>query len=70
MIPTSCIQRGSQRGSVAASHRKALDHFADALHGHGTIGPDLSEALKAQAVAEAATRSPTIGRLEEIRYLR
>jgi myo-inositol 2-dehydrogenase/D-chiro-inositol 1-dehydrogenase len=47
-----------------------MDHFVDALHARGPIGPDISEALKAQTVAEAATRSLTTGRLEEIQYLR
>jgi myo-inositol 2-dehydrogenase/D-chiro-inositol 1-dehydrogenase len=32
------------------------------------IGPDLDEALKAQAIAEAATRSLASGRLERIEY--
>jgi hypothetical protein len=39
---------------VAASYRNALGYFVDALYARGTIGPDVSEALKAQAVAEAA----------------
>ncbi|RDH80082.1 oxidoreductase [Mycolicibacterium moriokaense] len=53
---------------VAASYRTALDHFVDALHGRGTIGPDLDEALKAQAIAEAAVRSLKTARLEPIHY--
>ena len=51
---------------VAASYRAALDHFVDALEGRTAIGPDLAEALKAQAIAEAATRSLATGRLEPI----
>jgi myo-inositol 2-dehydrogenase/D-chiro-inositol 1-dehydrogenase len=51
---------------VAASYRAALDHFVDALEGRTAIGPDLTEALKAQAIAEAATRSLASGRLEPI----
>jgi hypothetical protein len=39
------------------------------LHGRGTIGQGVSEALKAQAVAKSATRSLTTSRLEEIEYL-
>jgi myo-inositol 2-dehydrogenase/D-chiro-inositol 1-dehydrogenase len=53
---------------IAPSYRSALDHFVDALERDTPIGPDLSAALKAQAVAEAATRSLTTGRLETIDY--
>ncbi len=53
---------------VAASYRAALDHFVDALEGRSTIGPDLDEALKAQAIAEAATRSLATARMEPISY--
>jgi myo-inositol 2-dehydrogenase/D-chiro-inositol 1-dehydrogenase len=53
---------------VAASYRAALDHFVDALEGRGTIGPNLDEALRAQAIAEAATRSLASEQLEPIRY--
>ena len=53
---------------VAASYRVALDHFVDALERQSTIGPDLSEALRAQAIAEAATRSLATGQLEPVRY--
>lgn len=51
---------------IAASYRAALDHFVDALQGRSTIGPTLEEALKAQAVAEAATRSLDSARMEPI----
>jgi myo-inositol 2-dehydrogenase/D-chiro-inositol 1-dehydrogenase len=53
---------------VAASYRTALDHFVDALEGRGVIGPNLDEALKAQAIAEAATLSLTTGQMEPIKY--
>jgi myo-inositol 2-dehydrogenase / D-chiro-inositol 1-dehydrogenase len=53
---------------VAASYRSALDHFVDALDGRNPVGPSLSEALKAQAIAEAATRSLRSGRLETVEY--
>lgn len=53
---------------ISASYRNALDHFVDALRGQHPVGPDLTEALKAQAIAEAATRSLRSGRLEEIAY--
>jgi myo-inositol 2-dehydrogenase / D-chiro-inositol 1-dehydrogenase len=53
---------------VRASYRHALDHFVDALDGRGAVGPTLAEALKAQAIAEAATRSLASGRMETISY--
>jgi myo-inositol 2-dehydrogenase / D-chiro-inositol 1-dehydrogenase len=53
---------------VSASYRAALDHFVDALERQTAIGPDLAEALKAQAIAEAATRSLATGQLEPIDY--
>ena len=52
---------------IAPSYRAAFDHFVDALE-RTTIGPTLSEALKAQAIAEAATRSLRTGEMESIRY--
>jgi myo-inositol 2-dehydrogenase/D-chiro-inositol 1-dehydrogenase len=53
---------------IAPSYAKALDHFVSAVR-HGTpIGPTLDEALKAQAIAEAATLSLRSGRLEQIVY--
>ena len=53
---------------IAASYRAALDHFVSALD-HGTaIGPNLTEGLKAQAIAEAATRSLHTARMEPIAY--
>ena len=53
---------------VSASYRAALDHFVDALERRTTIGPDLTEALRAQAIAEAATRSLATARMEPILY--
>ncbi|KRE34655.1 oxidoreductase [Mycobacterium sp. Soil538] len=53
---------------VAASYRAALDHFLAAMAGRITLGPDLSEALKAQAIAEAAAASLRSGLLEPIDY--
>jgi myo-inositol 2-dehydrogenase / D-chiro-inositol 1-dehydrogenase len=53
---------------VAPTYRGALDHFVGALTGRNPIGPNLSEALKAQAIAEAAARSLVSGRLEEVVY--
>jgi myo-inositol 2-dehydrogenase/D-chiro-inositol 1-dehydrogenase len=53
---------------IAPSYRSALDHFVDALGGRTAVGPDLSEALKAQAIAEAAAISLRSGRLEPVAY--
>lgn len=53
---------------VAPSYFAALDHFVAALRDGSPIGPNLDEALKAQAVAEAATRSLTTGQLERVHY--
>ncbi|RZK70977.1 MAG: oxidoreductase, partial [Rhodococcus sp. (in: high G+C Gram-positive bacteria)] len=53
---------------IRGSYRTALDHFVDALENGAAIGPTLAEALKAQAIAEAATRSLTSGRMEPIEY--
>jgi myo-inositol 2-dehydrogenase/D-chiro-inositol 1-dehydrogenase len=53
---------------VSSSYAAALDHFVDALDGSNDIGPSLVEALKAQAIAEAATTSLRTGRLETIHY--
>ena len=53
---------------VADTYGRALDHFVSAVSSGEDIGPTLSEALKAQAIAEAATRSLTSGRLETIHY--
>lgn len=52
---------------VAPSYRAALDHFVQALDG-AQIEPTLTEALKAQAIAEAATASLHSGRTEPIVY--
>ncbi|MGK2320979.1 Gfo/Idh/MocA family protein [Gordonia rhizosphera NBRC 16068] len=53
---------------VAPTYRKALDHFVDALESGTPVGPTLNEALKAQAIAEAATRSLSTGDLETVNY--
>lgn len=53
---------------VGASYCAALDHFVDALERGTAVGPDLEEALKAQAIAEAATRSLITAQMEPIGY--
>ena len=53
---------------VAPSYRAALDHFVEALERGTAVGPTLSEALRAQAIAESATRSLRTGEMESIRY--
>jgi myo-inositol 2-dehydrogenase / D-chiro-inositol 1-dehydrogenase len=65
------VDDGMQAGwfeRVADSYRAALDHFVDALRDGSPIGPNLTEALKAQAIAEAATASLASGRLEPVEY--
>jgi myo-inositol 2-dehydrogenase/D-chiro-inositol 1-dehydrogenase len=53
---------------VSASYRSSLDHFVSALQNRSPVGPTLSEALKAQAIAEAATQSLCSAKLEHVRY--
>lgn len=55
-------------GRVAPTYRSALDHFVSAVDSGTPIGPTLPEALKAQAIAEAATRSLRSGVPETISY--
>jgi myo-inositol 2-dehydrogenase/D-chiro-inositol 1-dehydrogenase len=65
------VEDGMQAGwfdRVSSSYAAALDHFVDALDGSNDIGPSLVEALKAQAIAEAAATSLTTARLEAIHY--
>lgn len=53
---------------IAPSYRSALDHFVGALAGRNTVGPSLTEALKAQAIAEAAAISLRSDRMEPVVY--
>ncbi|MYR06031.1 Gfo/Idh/MocA family oxidoreductase [Gordonia sp. SID5947] len=53
---------------VAPTYRTALDHFVAAIEDGTSIGPTLPEALKAQAIAEAAASSLRSGELETITY--
>ncbi len=53
---------------VALTYPAALDAFVTALEGGPATYPTLADGLKAQAVAEAATRSLTSGRTEPITY--
>jgi myo-inositol 2-dehydrogenase / D-chiro-inositol 1-dehydrogenase len=50
------------------TYAAALAHFVTALERHGPITPSLDDGLKAQAIAEAATRSLVTGRSEPIAY--
>ena len=61
---TACTTDGSN--AFSRSYRAALDHFVDALERSQHDRPDLDEALKAQAIAEAATRSLSTGQMEPI----
>ena len=53
---------------VAPTYRSALDHFVSAVASGTQIGPSLHEALKAQAIAEAAATSLRTGQAEQITY--
>jgi myo-inositol 2-dehydrogenase/D-chiro-inositol 1-dehydrogenase len=53
---------------VQATYAAALDHFARGLERDEPITPSLDDGLKAQAIAEAATRSLTSHRSELINY--
>jgi myo-inositol 2-dehydrogenase/D-chiro-inositol 1-dehydrogenase len=53
---------------VAATYPAALDAFVAALEGGPSDYPTLTDGLKAQAIAEAATRSLSTGRAEPIEY--
>jgi myo-inositol 2-dehydrogenase/D-chiro-inositol 1-dehydrogenase len=53
---------------VQPTYATALDHFVRSLEEHAAIIPSLDDGLKAQAIAEAATRSLTSHRSEPISY--
>jgi myo-inositol 2-dehydrogenase / D-chiro-inositol 1-dehydrogenase len=53
---------------VMPTYAAALAHFVSALENGEPITPSLDDGLKAQAIAEAATRSLTTGRSETIAY--
>ena len=53
---------------VRPTYAAALDHFVTALTDGTPMSPSLTEGLKAQAIAEAATESLSSGRVEAIRY--
>ncbi len=53
---------------VRPTYAAALDHFVAALVAGADPAPSLDDGLKAQAVAEAATRSLASGRMEPVRY--
>jgi myo-inositol 2-dehydrogenase / D-chiro-inositol 1-dehydrogenase len=53
---------------VRPTYAAALAHFVAALEHGDPITPSLDDGLKAQAIAEAATRSLTTGRSEPITY--
>lgn len=50
------------------SYLNALEHFVDAISRGESPGPTLLDGLRAQAIAEAATRSLASGRAEQIDY--
>ena len=53
---------------VQPTYAAALDHFVRCLDENSAITPSLDDGLKAQAIAEAATRSLTSRRSESVRY--
>jgi myo-inositol 2-dehydrogenase/D-chiro-inositol 1-dehydrogenase len=53
---------------VRPTYAAALAHFVAALERGEQITPSLDDGLRAQAIAEAATRSLTSGRSEPITY--
>lgn len=53
---------------VLPTYRTELGHFVDGLETGAPFGPTLVDGLRAQAIAEAATRSLTTGRSEPISY--
>jgi myo-inositol 2-dehydrogenase/D-chiro-inositol 1-dehydrogenase len=53
---------------VQPTYGAALAHFVTALENGNPITPSLQDGLKAQAIAEAATRSLTTGKSETITY--
>ncbi len=55
---------------VQPTYAAALDHFVRSLNQGSAITPSLDDGLKAQAIAEAATRSLSSGRAEQIGYVR
>lgn len=55
---------------VRPTYAAALDHFVSSLDQDGPVSPSLDDGLKAQAIAEAATRSLTSKCTEPIDYPR
>jgi myo-inositol 2-dehydrogenase / D-chiro-inositol 1-dehydrogenase len=53
---------------VQPTYAAALDHFVRSLDDSAPITPSLDDGLRAQAIAEAATRSLTSNRSEPITY--
>jgi myo-inositol 2-dehydrogenase/D-chiro-inositol 1-dehydrogenase len=53
---------------VRPTYAAALDHFVISLERGDKITPSLNDGLRAQAIAEAATRSLTSGKAEPISY--
>jgi hypothetical protein len=64
-IPSSPVGRVFDNPPTYAS---ALDHFVRSLEEHAAITPSLDDGPKAQAIAEAATRSLTSHRSELTSY--
>ena len=52
----------------SATYAAGLDHFVRCLDDNAPITPSLDDGLRAQAIAESATRSLTSNRSEPIIY--
>ena len=59
---------GMTREVYTPTYAAALDHFVAAVEDGTALTPSLDDGLKAQAIAEAATRSLRTGRSERIEY--
>jgi myo-inositol 2-dehydrogenase / D-chiro-inositol 1-dehydrogenase len=55
---------------VRPTYAAALDHFVSSLDQDGPVYPSLDDGLRAQAIAEAATRSLTSRCAEPVDYPR
>lgn len=69
--PGHVVEDGLHAGwfeRVRPTYAAALAHFVAALESGGPLAPSLEDGLKAQAVAEAATRSLASGATEAIAY--
>jgi len=70
-LPGKVVDTGLHAGwfeRVQPTYYKALDAFVTALAGGTAPAPTLRDGLKAQALAEAATKSLASGKTEQVQY--